>query len=224
MVRRKGHQAGATYWRTGKSPCSAISHPTMTIQTDTKGWRIHTLHTNNDATIRDWLTDTGSLTRRLQAVGTFSVVVLSQQLALPTRDEAALLGLRNGQLAWIREVALCLDGKPVVFAHTALPRHPRGPVLRWLKRLGNRSLGALLFAHPSFSRGPLVAQRLDHRHALHKPALEAFQDNVSCPPEFWARRSSFSFRGQRLLVTEVFSPTVSKLRFKIPLDARRQAL
>ena len=65
----------------------------MTIQTDTKGWRIHTLHTNNDATIRDWLTDTGSLTRRLQALGTFSVVVLSQQLALPTRDEAALLGL-----------------------------------------------------------------------------------------------------------------------------------
>lgn len=177
-----------------------------------KGWRERSPLTRGTAGIKTWLTDSGSLTGRLQALGSFSVVLQNQRLAKPTDDEAAELGLGRTQLAWIREVALLLDGRPVVFAHTVLPRHPRGPMTRWLERLGNRSLGALLFAHPRFLRGPLAARRLDRRHALFQPSIKALQLAGVPPPALWARRSRFSFGEQSILVTEVFSPAVAKFR------------
>ena len=182
------------------------------MQKNRSGWREHPRHTKEDPDIRSWLTNAGSLTARLQTLGTFSVTLLDQRLAKPTGDEAEGLGLRRTQVAWTREVALSVDGKPVVFAHTVLPRRPRGPLIRWLKRLGNRSLGALLFAHPRFSRGPLAARRLDPRHALFYPSIEALQLTDAQPPALWARRSRFSFGKQSILVTEVFSPAVSKFR------------
>ncbi len=155
-----------------------------------------------------WLRDRGSLTERLQARGTFAVRVLRQGLAMPTRDEAIALGIKRDQLAWIREVALLCDDEPVVFAHTILPYRPRGAVTRWLARLGNRSLGALLFSHPGFDRGALKCKRLDHRHALFQPAIDAMQLSTFPPPALWARRSHFVFRAQSVLVTEVFSPAL----------------
>lgn len=175
-------------------------------------WRERSPLTRDPAGIKAWLTDSGSLTGRLQALGFFSVVLQNQRLAKPTDDEAAELGLGRTQLAWIREVALFLDGRPVVFAHTVLPRHPRGPMTQWLERLGNRSLGALLFAHPRFSRGPLAARRLDRRHALFQRSINALQLADVPPPALWARRSRFSFGEQSILVTEVFSPAVAKFR------------
>ncbi len=176
------------------------------------GWRERSLLTKGATGIKTWLTDSGSLTERLQALGSFSVVLQNQRLAKPTGDEAVELGLRHTQVAWTREVALFVDGKPVVFAHTVLPRRPRGPLIRWLERLGNRSLGALLYAHPRFSRGPLAARRLDQRHALFQPSIKALQLTDVPPPALWARRSRFSFGKQSILVTEVFSPDVSKFR------------
>ncbi len=176
------------------------------------GWSKRTLRTTGNTDFRTWLTDSGSLTGRLQALGSFSVSLRNQRLAKPTDDEAVELGLERTRLAWIREVALFLDGRPVVFAHTVLPRRPRGPLLQWLARLGNRSLGALLFAHPGFLRGPLAARRLGRRHALFPPAVEALQLADAPPPVLWARRSRFSFGKQNILVTEVFSPAVLKFR------------
>ena len=175
-------------------------------------WHERTLRTQGNTDFRTWLADSGSLTERLQALGPFSVLLLNQRLAKPTGDETTELGLRRTQLARIREVALLLDGKPVVFAHTVLPREPRGPLNRWLERLGNRSLGVLLFAHPRFVRGPLATRRLDQRHALFRPAIEALQLTGVSPRALWARRSRFSFGKQSILVTEVFSPAVSKFR------------
>ena len=182
------------------------------MQKNRSGWREHPLHTKDDIDIRNWLTDARSLTARLQTLGTFSVTLLDQHLAKPTGDEAVELGLQHTQVAWTREVALFVDGKPVVFAHTILPRRPRGPLIQWLERLGNRSLGALLFAHPRFSRGPLAARRLDQRHTLFQSAIKALQLTGVPPPTLWARRSRFSFGKQSILVTEVFSPAVSKFR------------
>ena len=155
-----------------------------------------------------WLQDRGSLTARLQSRGTFAVKLLRQELAKPTRDEAIVLGVKPGQRLWVREVALLCDGKPLVFAHTALPYRPRGPLSRWLSRLGNQSLGALLFAHHGFTRGALSCKRLDPRHALFLPAVRAMNLSDSPPPALWARRSRFVFRQQSVLVTEVFSPAI----------------
>lgn len=127
---------------------------------------------------------------------------------MPTLDEAISLGIKRNQLAWIREVALLCDGQPVVFAHTVLPFRPRGALTRWFERLGSRSLGAVLFSHHGFSRGALRTRRIDHRHALYQPTIDAMQLAPSAPPTLWARRSRFVFRSQSVLVTEVFSPAL----------------
>ena len=128
---------------------------------------------------------------------------------MPTLDEARVLGIKRGRLAWVREVALYGDGAPVVFAHTVLACRPRGPLTRWLSRLGNRSLGALLFAHPGFIRGALYGRRLDEHHELFQPAIDAMQLADDPPKALWARRSCFRFGEQSILVTEVFSPVLS---------------
>ena len=157
-----------------------------------------------------WLCDRGSLTARLQARGNFAVRSLRQGLATPTFDEALFLGIKPGRLAWVREVALLCDGKPVVFAHTVLPWRPRGPLTGWLARLGNRSLGALLFADAGFMRGELHSKRLDERHELFQAAIDALRLSDDAPRSLWARRSRFRYGAQSALVTEVFSPALGK--------------
>lgn len=188
-------------------------------------WRPRPLHRLDNNGLRDWLTDPGSLTARLQQHGVFTLRLLRQGLARPNPDEAALLGQSAGRLARIREVALYCDNRVLVFAHTALSRAPRGPLCRWLDRLGERSLGALLFAHPGFARGPLRSRRIDARHPLYARAIAALGLSAA-PPTLWARRSCFTFDAQRVLVTEVFHPAIARLdpictpNPKSPLDNR----
>lgn len=171
-------------------------------------WRAKLLRSSAHSPFNPWLRDRGSLTAYLQARGQFVVRVLRQGLAMPTSDEAIALGIKRDQLAWVREVVLLCAGEPLVFAHSVLPCRPRGPMTRWLARLGNRSLGALLFAHPGFARGAIHGQRLDHRHALFHPALAAMGLAATPPPHLWARRSCFAFGAQSVLVTEVFAPAL----------------
>ena len=99
---------------------------------------------------------------------------------------------------------------PLVFAHTVLPYHPRGPLTGWLARLGNRSLGALLFADPGFMRGKLANRRIDARHELFDAAVRALALEASPPRLLWARRSRFHYGAQSVLVTEIFAPQVSE--------------
>jgi chorismate--pyruvate lyase len=140
-----------------------------------RSWRSSLMRAPDNVSLMPWLRDRGSLTARIQARGRFAVRVLRQGLDSPTADEALALGLPRQARAWVREVALSCDGQIVVFAHTVLPHRPRGPLSLWLARLGNRSLGALLFAHPGFERGTMKFKRLDRRQALFTPALAALQ-------------------------------------------------
>ena len=175
---------------------------------ENQAWRTKMLRHAYRDPFTFWLHDRGSLTARLQTRGTFALKLLRQGLAMPTNDEALALGIKRDQLAWIREVALLCDGKPLVFAHTVLHYRPRGPLTEWLSRLGNQSLGALLFAHPGFKRGKISFKRLTHHHVLFLPAIEAMS-LTGCPPSsLWARRSCFGFGAQLVLVTEVFSPAL----------------
>src|SRR5450631_3279437 len=65
-----------------------------------------------------WLRDQGSLTRRIQQhCDVFSVQPQRSGLARVAYDEAALLGFSPDCYAFSREVYLCADGCPVVFAH-----------------------------------------------------------------------------------------------------------
>ncbi|MCB1932488.1 MAG: chorismate lyase [Candidatus Accumulibacter sp.] len=170
-----------------------------------------------------WLRDRGSLTARIQARGRFTVRVLRQRLCPPTRDEAQLLGMEAKAFAWVREVVLLCADQRVVFAHTVLPRRPRGPLQVWLSRLGERSLGALLFSHAGFRRGQMNFKRLDYRHPLFSPASNALRLPDGTVNTLWARRSHFRFGIQSVLVTEVFSPLVLKLRTADQLSSDRKS-
>lgn len=156
-----------------------------------------------------WLRDHGSLTQRIvQHCGRFSVCNVRDGWARIARDESALLGVAPQQLAWSREVFLCADGQPVVFAHSACAASELRGAWQAVRRLGNRPLGALLFAHPLIERQPLHYQALHARHPLYRRAASVLAVN---PDRLFARRSLFYLDNSPLLVTEVFLPDILKL-------------
>jgi chorismate lyase len=161
------------------------------------------------AAYRPWLVDEGSLTQRLQAhCQTFAVTHVTQYWGRPQPDEAALLGMRRRERALLREVRLCCDGIPVVFARSVLPRRSLRGEWHGLGQLGARPLGAALFANPSVIRTPLAFRKLLPRHASYRHAIAA----LSCKPSsLWARRSVFMLHRAPILVTEIFLPGVLEL-------------
>lgn len=170
----------------------------------------HRVRRHLPAGLAPWLTGTGSLTARLRARSQhFAVQVISQRLALPVQDEARLFGLRHHRPALVREVLLCTDGMPVVFAHSVvLPRDVRG-VWHLVAGLGTRPLGAILFEVPTVRRGPLAARRLPAADPRVRRAAQSAGLPAAVP--LWARRSMFFKQGRPLLVTEVFLPAIEKL-------------
>lgn len=156
-----------------------------------------------------WLTARGSLTARLMAhCHSFRVLPLRQQMARVNRDEAPLLQLPAQRLALVREVLLQCDGQPAVFAHSIIGADELRRTWRWVARLGNRPLGAVLFADPRIQRQPLHYKALDARHPLYRRAAEHL---AQAPSQLWARRSLFTLNHAPLLVTEVFLPHVTEL-------------
>ena len=161
-----------------------------------------------DPALRSWLTEPGSLTARCQrGCREFRVRLLRFGKGEPLADEAVKGGVSNG-LAWVREVALECDGRPVIFAHTTLAAGSRGRLTRWMARLGSRSLGSLLFAYPGFRRGPIEFLRLDVRHPLYRRAA-AWAEGADA---LWARRSLHCLGTQQVLVTEIFLPAIRRLK------------
>lgn len=143
---------------------------------------------------QDWLLDSGSLTQRLKALrpGQFSVQVLQEYYAAPTVIERREMHLYTEPCVWVRDVILCIEHVPAVYARTAMPlTTPTGEEKR-LQSLGNRSLGSYLFRQPSLQRGPLLISR--------------------CPENdlglIWSRRSVFSLRNKPLMVSEGFTQSL----------------
>jgi chorismate--pyruvate lyase len=169
-----------------------------------KFWRSTALGCGVD--LAPWQRDRGSLTQRIQQrCSHFAVRGVCSGLARIARDESALLGIALQQLAYTREVYLYADDQPVVFAHSALaPEHLHGA---WsaVRTLGNKPLGALLFAHPLVERKPLHYQALRNTHPLYQRATRVLNDP---PHRLWARRSLFYLNDAPLLVTEVFLPGI----------------
>lgn len=155
---------------------------------------------------RGWLEDHGSLTRRLQAIcPNLRVRRLCQHIAPPLRDEYRPLGMRRGQRALIRDVLLICGDTPLVYAHSVIPLAGLDGPWVALSRLGNRPLGAALFANPKVRRFPLEYRQLDARHPLYRPAVAHLAE---APSHLWMRRSQFALTGHPLLVTEVFLPAL----------------
>jgi len=157
---------------------------------------------------RSWLTETGSLTARLQQnYPDFFVKPVSVAYVKPRAEEALLLHVPGNAAAQIREVFLCGNGKPVVFAHSVLPRSSLLGGWRNLGRLGSKPLGATLFANPKVRRTPLTYKKISAQHALYRAATYDMQEK---PAYLWARRSVFSLNCASIIVIEVFLPDLIK--------------
>lgn len=179
----------------------------MTTCTSDTFWRGATL--GCEPALAPWLHDHGSLTKRIQQrCARFTVRNMHGGLARIAPDEAALLGIAPPHLAYSREVFLYADDCPVVFAHSACAREYLRGAWAAVGGLGNRPLGALLFAHPLVEREPLRYRALRGTHPLYRRAA-AMLDNP--PGRLWARRSLFYLHGAPLLVTEVFLPEILRL-------------
>lgn len=142
---------------------------------------------------RTWLQEPGSLTARLQrkAGGRLRVRVLHEGWAVPHREERRQLSLKTGQYAWVREVQLLAGNTVWVQARSILPRSSLTGMGRRLTRLGNQSLGSVLFRNPALVRGEIACARVT-------------LDLGTC----WARRSRLSLHGHPVLVAEAFLPAL----------------
>ena len=151
-----------------------------------------------------WLLDGSSLTRRLQqhCTGRFSVQVLRLGWMRPMLNEARTLGVPYQQTALIREVHLLCDGQPWVFARTVIPLSSLRGKLRRLLGLGNRPLGAVLFADPHMRRSPIEVAQIHHGESLYLDATKRHPSQHA----IWGRRSVFHLGGAPLLVSEIFLP------------------
>ena len=159
--------------------------------------------------IRHWLQNNGSLTRHIQQhCENFRVEPVFQSLATACDDELAILKLRPGELVHVREVYLYCGKIPVVFAHSVVARKNLRGAWYGMSKLGNKSLGTVLFTNPVIKRTPLRFKKLNLAHPLFHRACKNMQ---GAPDILWARRSLFTLHGQPILVTEVFLPEILEL-------------
>jgi chorismate--pyruvate lyase len=160
------------------------------------------------ANVADWLFDSGSLTSRIIAAcpGRFHVQVVSQGWQVPMRNEVSRLGMRRGRLALVRQVYLFCDDTPWVFARTVIPRATLRGKQKYLARLGNKPLGAALFADPSMQRAELEVTRLSRAQSLLSAIDTNPFDSTTC---IWGRRSVFYVGHKPLLVAEFFLPPLA---------------
>ena len=160
-----------------------------------------------------WLTDRGSLTRRIEARSPgITVKVVFQGMRRLHRDERFLArGAHAGRLrALTRDVILYCGKTPVVYAHSVLRPNDHGAGWRLMQGIGSRPMGAALFADPRIRRLPLHQRKLGRGHELYQHANGIARTDGKRGP-IWARRSLFIVGKSPILVTEVFLPGVLAL-------------
>ena len=151
-----------------------------------------------ESALTGWLLERGSITARLRREdASIAVRVLDEGLREPLPDEAARLGMVNGEHAWVRCITLSGANGDRVYARSVIPGWSDGNPWHEVQRLGNQPLGELLFSDRSLWRSPFEIRRLTRGpHA----ALWG-HDQAQAP---WARRCEFRRAGAPLLLTEAF--------------------
>lgn len=150
--------------------------------------------------VLEWLFHPDSLTRRLTALSReqFSVTPLFEGWQALRDDECAALDLPEKTIGWVREVYLRGQGETWVFARSVAARSTLQQSGLHMDELGTRSLGELLFCDPAFDRGTL---QVCCYPAAWLPAADTADG-------LWGRRSCFSRGPLKILVAEVFLPTL----------------
>lgn len=172
------------------------------------------------APMASWLFDAASLTQRLRQVchGCFQVRVVTQQRLRPLRDERIALGMCDHERALVRMVYLLCDGQPWVFARTVIPLRTLSGAQRRLGHLGNKPLGAMLFADRSMRRSEVEVVRLVPGDRLFKLITAGMTAPGPVHPgqpsqALWGRRSVFYLQAKPLLVSEIFLPEINNRNY-----------
>lgn len=136
---------------------------------------------------QDWLSDAGSLTQLIanKTQSTVSVEVLNDHNQNLLKDEALLFDKPLNRCR-IREVYLCVNDVPVVFARSILPTSSSTGINRDVLQLGSKPLGEVLFKK---GKAPILLRQI-----------------TEVPGLGWGRRSLYQLRGHPILITEFFMP------------------
>lgn len=156
--------------------------------------------------IKEWLCYRPSMTARLRAhaQAEFTVQLLCHDWREASPEEAEYLHLQADRSVIGREVVLCCDQEPWMYASSVLPKSLIDATGSSLLLLGDRPIGELLFADPGITRSAFQFQQLESG-ALEYDRAIAF--SPSCEPSLWARRSKFRFpENIEMAITEVFFP------------------
>lgn len=174
----------------------------------------HSLEQQLSANLYSWLTETGSLTKRLRGIYTrdFGVKVLFNRWKPAFNDECQLLDLPSARYQLIREVLLHSNGQPLVLARTILPEPTIKIAHRNLSHLGNKPLGEVLFAYPDLERRLRQFSRAEPN--IWSPQL---QSEIGVNQTILGRRTVYAIHGEPLLVAEFFLPNL--LNNSIPLNS-----
>jgi chorismate--pyruvate lyase len=162
------------------------------------------------ATVAAWVGATGSLSARLaRAHPPFSVRVLQQGRAPAWPGEHDSLDLPAHTPLLAREVILCGDGAPLVFARSVTSMQAAHGAWRAIQGLGTRPLAQLLFSRSEIRRTPLRWQWLPisepSARAIARSWLQATEQTMPARG-LWMRHSVFHRAGQALRVAECFLP------------------
>lgn len=136
---------------------------------------------------QDWLSDAGSLTQLIanKTQSPVSVEVLSDRNQNLLNDEALLFNQPLNHCR-IREVYLCVNDVPVVFARSILPTSSSTGINRDVLQLGSKPLGEVLFKK---GKAPILLRQITEVSGLG-----------------WGRRSLYQLRGHPILISEFFLP------------------
>lgn len=187
------------------------STPQMTHHTFEPLWRTRKMLITDSvpSELAPWLFDEGSLTRRIiqNCNRAFRVEILSQDWQRPMLNEAKRLGVHPEHRALIREVLLYCGDTPWVFARSVIPGKTLTGPRRFLGKLDNRPLGAVLFSDPGISRDALEVAQIHPGQRMFSCATQRLSTS---PDALWGRRSVFYLKKKPLLVNEIFLPSLSQ--------------
>lgn len=156
-----------------------------------------------EALLNNWLTDTGSLTERLQAnCRQFQVKLLAQGVSDIFPNEAQLLYGKVKvpvETTEVREVLLMADDTPWVFARSLMPQSFLREKMRDLQHIGEQPLGKIIFNDPRFERQKF---QLTQMPSSMLPSEWRAEREMT----LWGRRSLFTFEDTQMMVAEIFLP------------------
>jgi chorismate--pyruvate lyase len=152
-----------------------------------------------------WLSTPDSLTAKAMRHGKVQVHQLSGGCRRADVAQKHLLQLSARQLLYQREILLTCDERPWWFGRTIMPFHTTQNAWRLVKKLGNKSLGSVLFHTPQIQR----------QHAWISPVYGNAQLPVSLLNDethdgrvLWSKSTRYCLADAPLVVTEIFLPTM----------------